>query len=110
VDLETYRRVVPILAGRTMLAGPPATEVTLTIGFDEVGLLRFADVSIPTSVATAIARTLGARYSTVYHYTLEVTEISGEPEQIDVPTKYVDQSDETLPVASPADTDPAATP
>ena len=45
--METYRRVASILAGRTLIDAPPDTEVTLTIAFDDVGLLRFADISIP---------------------------------------------------------------
>ena len=43
-DMETYLRVVPILAARTIIEAPPETSVTLTLAFDDVGLLRFADV------------------------------------------------------------------
>jgi len=102
MDMETFRRAVPILDRRTMIDAPPDTTVTLTIGFDDVGLLRYADVSIPSTVATELAQALGAQHSALYHYTFEVTEISGEPVKIDVPTDYVDQPVATdPPVAAP---------
>jgi hypothetical protein len=90
-DMATYRRVLPILAGRTQLYAPPETVVTVTIGFDDVGLLRFADVSIDSSVATTLAQELGNYYSADYHYTLEVTDISGEPITIELPTDVIDE-------------------
>lgn len=105
MDLETYRRVVPILAGRTFFDGPPTTEVTLTIGFDDVGLLHHLDVSIPSTVAASSVVALGPRYASLYHYTFEVTEISGEPVNIDVPTNYTVDTADTVPadtVAVPA--------
>jgi hypothetical protein len=89
-DLATYRRAVPILASRTGLGGPPETPVTLTIGFDDVGLLRFADVSIATSVASTLAQQIGPKHMAIYHYTFSVTEISGEPISIDMPTNVID--------------------
>ncbi len=99
LDMETYRRVAPILASRTLIDAPPDTAVTLTLGFDDVGLLRFADVAVPSSVATTLAEQLGAGYTEVYHYTLEVTEISGEPITIPLPQDVVDESPaEILPV------------
>jgi hypothetical protein len=88
--METYRRVAPILANRTMIEAPPDTPVTLTIAFDDVGLLRFADVSVASSVATTLAQQLGAGHSGIYRYTLEVTDILGEPIHIDLPTDVVD--------------------
>jgi hypothetical protein len=91
-DMETYQRILPILASRTNLFAPRETMVTVTIGFDDVGLLRFADVSIPSSVATTLAQQLGNYQSANYHYTLEVTDISGEPTKIDVPTDVVDEA------------------
>lgn len=106
LDMATYRRALPILAGRTKLFAPPETIVTVTIGFDDVGLLRFADVSIASSVATTLAQELGDYYSADYHFTLEVTEISGEPITIAVPTDVVDEVVEPV----PADTVPVATP
>lgn len=106
LDLATYRRALPILAGRTKLYAPPETMVTVTIGFDDVGLLRFADVSIPSSVATTLAQELGDDLSADYHFTLEVTEISGEPVTIAVPADFVDEVVEPV----PADTVPVATP
>jgi hypothetical protein len=103
-DMETYRRVLPILARRTHLFALRETMVTVTIGFDDVGLLRFADVSIPTSVATTLAQQLGTYQSAEYHYTLEVTDISGEPIKIDLPTNVVDQEAEPAPTdTAPAD-------
>ena len=101
MDFETFRRVVPILAGRTRLAAPPATAVTMTLGFDEVGLLHYADVAIPNSVATELAQALDTQHSALYHYTLEVTAISGEPAKIDIPTNYVDEPDATVPADGP---------
>ncbi len=101
LDMETYRRVAPILAGRTMMDAPADTAVTLTLAFDDVGLLRFADVAIPSSVATTVAEQRGAGYTEVYHYTLEVTEISGEPITIDLPQDVVDETPaEILPVTA----------
>jgi hypothetical protein len=78
MDMTTFRRVLPILATRTDL------------GFDEVGLVRFADVSIADSVATTFVQALGDQREASYHYTLEVTDIAGEPVDIDVPTNVVD--------------------
>ncbi|HEX3089106.1 MAG TPA: hypothetical protein VHQ23_10655, partial [Ilumatobacteraceae bacterium] len=98
LDMDTYRRVAPILAGRTLIEAPPETPVTLTIAFDEFGLLRFADVSIASIVASGLAQELGDGRSGVYHYTLDVTEISGEPITIPLPTDVVD--------AAPAETQP----
>ncbi len=99
IDMETYRRVAPILAGRTLIDAPPDTAVTLTLAFDDVGLLQFADVAIPSSVAAILAEQLGPGRAGVYHYTLEVTEISGESITIDLPTDVVDESPvEMLPV------------
>lgn len=89
-DLETYRRAAPILASRTDLNGAPQTEVTLTIGFDRQGLLRFADVAIPSSAASLIVQSRGAGVSARYHYLLSVDTISGEPLVIDVPANVVD--------------------
>jgi hypothetical protein len=93
LDMETYRRVAPILAGRTVVDAAPDTAVTLTVAFDDVGLLRFVDVAIPNTVATTLAQQRGDGHSGVYHYTLEVIEISGEPIKIDVPTDVVDEAD-----------------
>jgi hypothetical protein len=90
LDLDTYRRAVPILAGRTNLLGPGNTPVTLTIGFDDVGLLRFADVDMASAVATTVAQQLGTKHDAVYRYTLTVDDISGDPISIDVPTNVVD--------------------
>ena len=70
--------------------GPGSTPVTLTIGFDDVGLLRFADVEIGSAVATTVAQQLGTKHSAVYHYTLVVDDISGDAISIDVPTDVVD--------------------
>ena len=99
IDMETYRRAVPILAGRTIIDAPPDTAVTLTLAFDDVGLLQFADVAIPSSIATTLAEQRGPGRAGVYHYTLEVTEISGEPITIDLPTDVVDAAPaEILPV------------
>jgi hypothetical protein len=106
LDMATFQRALPILAGRAQLYAPPGTIVTVTIGFDDVGLLRFADVSIASSFATTLVQQLGDNHSADYHYTLEVTEISGEPITIAVPTDVVDEVVEPV----PADTVPVATP
>ncbi len=90
IDLDTYRRAVPILASRSDLRGPGSTPVTLTIGFDDVGLLRFADIEMASAVATTVAQQLGTKHSAIYHYTLTVDDISGDPISIDVPTNVVD--------------------
>lgn len=95
IDLDTYRRAVPILAGRTAFRGPGSTPVTLTIGFDDVGLLRFADVDMGSAVATTVAQQLGTKHSASYHYTLTVDDISGDAISIDVPTDVVDAPDDT---------------
>lgn len=89
-DLATFRRAVPILATRTTIYGPPETPVTLTVGFDEAGLLRFADVGVAPAVASALAEQLGPKNEAIYRYTLQVDEISGEPVSIDVPTDVVE--------------------
>jgi hypothetical protein len=90
-DFATYRRVAPILANRTLIEAPPEAVVTLTIAFDKFGLLRFADVAVADSVATTVAQERGDGGSGAYHYTLDVTEISGEPIKIDLPTDVVDE-------------------
>jgi hypothetical protein len=90
IDLETYRRAAPILAGRTHLDGAPETEVTLTIGFDDTGLLRFVEVSIPSTVATDLVNATGDGTNASYHYVMSVDVISGEPLVIEVPTDVVD--------------------
>ena len=95
IDLDTYRRAVPILASRTSLRGPGDTSVTLTVGFDDVGLLRFADVGIESAVATTLAQQLGTKHSAIYHYTLTVDDISGDAISIDVPTDVVDAPADT---------------
>ena len=111
MTMATFRRAIPILANRTDIVIAPDTPVTVTIGFDDAGLLRFADVEISSATATTAAQELGPQRKVVYHYTLDVTEISGEPIAIDVPTDFVDAPDETAPVNSaPADTVPVATP
>jgi hypothetical protein len=111
MDMKTFRRAIPILAIRTGIMIQPETPVTVTIGFDDVGLLRFADVEISSATATTAAQGLGPVRRVVYHYTLDVTEISGEPIKIDVPTNFVDAPDDSAPVdAAPADTIPVATP
>ncbi|MBK5333794.1 MAG: hypothetical protein JJD93_17590 [Ilumatobacteraceae bacterium] len=111
MNMATFRRAIPILANRTDIVIAPDTPVTVIIGFDDAGLLRFADVEISSATATTAAQVLGPRRRVVYHYTLDVTEISGEPIAIDVPTDFVDAPDETAPVNSaPADTVPVATP
>lgn len=101
LDVTTFNRAVPILAGRVGFTVPGATVVTLTIGFDDVGLLRFADVSIPTEAATTQAQLLGPGRDSTYHYTLEVSEISGEPVAIDVPPNVVDAGPDALSAAHP---------
>lgn len=118
-DIETYRRVLPILAGRTHLFAPHETMVTVTVGFDDVGLLRYADVAMPSAISTTLVQESGNFSSAVYHYTLEVTEVSGEPVAIDIPTDFVDKElpapddpvvDTTPAEAPPVDTVPAVTP
>ena len=101
LDVATFNRAVPILATRVGFTVPGATAVTLTIGFDDVGLLRFADVSISNDAATAQAHLLGVGRAATYHYTLEVTEVSGEPIAIDVPSNVVDAAPDTLSAAIP---------
>lgn len=91
LDMGTYHRVLPILAARTDLVAPRDTPVTVTIGFDDVGLLRFADVAIASSVATTLSQQLGPQYNAYYHYTIEVTDISGEPINIELPTDVLDE-------------------
>jgi hypothetical protein len=99
IDMETYRRVAPILASRTIIDEPPDTALTLTIAFDAVGLLRFADVAIASSAATTLAQQRGTGRSAAYHYTFEVLDILGEPIAIDLPTDVVDDGPaEILPV------------
>jgi len=97
-DFGTFRRMVPILATRTMIDPPLDTPTTVTIGFDHTGLLRFADVAISPSVATTLAQQLGSGKSAVYHYALEVSDVSGETVTIDVPTNVVDDSVDSVPV------------
>ena len=82
--------------------------MTVTIGFDAVGLLRYADVSIPTTSSTTLAQALGNYQFADYHYIFEVTEISGEPITIDLPTDFVDEVAPTD--DAPADTVPVETP
>ena len=108
LDFRTYQRVLPILAGRTNFDAPPETVVMVTIGFDAVGLLRYADVSIPTTTSTTLAQALGNDQFADYHYMFEVTEISGEPITIDLPTDFVDDVAPTD--DAPADTVPVETP
>jgi hypothetical protein len=93
IDLATFRRAVPILANRIGMYGPALTPVTLTLGFDDVGLLRYADVGMASTVASTLAQQLGTKHSAVYHYTMSVEVISGEPITIDVPTDVVDAID-----------------
>jgi hypothetical protein len=110
-DMDTYRRVLPILAGRTHLDAPHETIVNVALGFDEFGLLRYAEVSIPSATSTTLAQALGNFHSADYHYTLEVTDISGEPITIDVPTNFVDEPVEPEPGDTiPADTVPVPVP
>ncbi len=101
MDMQTYRRAIPILATRTGLTAPPDAPVTVTIGFDEVGLLRYADVAIANSFATTLAQQLGPEATATYHYTLEVTDISGEPVAIEIPASVVDAPVETVPGPTP---------
>ena len=111
MDMNTFRRAIPIIANRTDIEINPQTPVTVTIGFDDVGLLRFADVEISSVTATSVAQGLGPRRRVVYRYTFDVTDISGEPIEIDIPTNFVDAPDESATVDSaPADTIPVATP
>jgi hypothetical protein len=101
IDMNAYRRVAPILAERTGIAAPPETPVTLTIGFDDVGLLRFFDVSIDSSVATTFAQALGTRQAAHYRYTFEVNTISGEPIDISLPIATVDGPADTMSMPGP---------
>ena len=111
MTMNTFRRAIPILADRTDIVVAPDTPVTVTIGFDDVGLLRFADVEIASATATTVAQGLGPKRRVVYHYTLDVTDISGDPIEIDIPKDFVDATVDTAPVDStPADTVPVATP
>ncbi len=100
-DVATFNRAVPILAGRVGFVVPGTTVVTLTIGFDDVGLLRFADISIPNMAATEQARLMGAGRDATYHYTFEVTDVAGEPIDIDVPSNFVDAGPDALSAAIP---------
>jgi hypothetical protein len=100
MDVTTFRRAIPILATRIGLSVPSDTAVTVVIGFDDVGLMRFADVAVPVSAATKIAPQLGNGQRALYHYTLEVTEISGEPQYIGTPTYSVDAPDVTSPATT----------
>ncbi len=90
MDLATYRRAVPILAGRTGIYGPPQTPVTLTLGFDAVGLLRYVDIGMASSVASAMAQQFGPDHNAIYHYTMSVDVISGDPISIEIPKDVVD--------------------
>ena len=90
MDLATYRRAVPILAGRTGIYGPPQTPVTLTLGFDAVGLLRYVDIAMAGSVASALAQQFGPDHRANYRYTMSVNVISGDPISIEIPTDVVD--------------------
>ena len=67
------------------ISGPANTPVTLTLGFDDVGLLRFADVEIASSVASTLVQQFGTAHFAAYHYTMSVNVISGEQLTIDVP-------------------------
>lgn len=110
MTMNTFRRAIPILANRTDIAIAADTPVTVTIGFDDVGLLRFASVEVSSETATKAAQELGPRRRVVYHYTLDVTDISGEPIAINIPTDFVDAPDDTAPIVAPAETVPVATP
>ena len=111
MDINTFRRAIPILASRADIEISPETPVAVTIGFDDAGLLRFADVEISNATATQAATGLGAQRRIVYHYTFDVTDISGEAIAIDVPTDFVDAPDDTAPINSaPVDATPVATP
>lgn len=101
LDMDTYRRVAPILAKRTRITAPPEAPVTLTIGFDDAGLLRFLDVSVDSSVATTFAQALGAGQAADYHYTFEVKTISGEPIDIGIPSPIVDGPADTTSLSGP---------
>ena len=101
LDVATFNRAVPILASRAVLSAPHATPVTLTVGFDDVGLLRFAEISMPAETATAQAQLLGAGRAVTYHYILEVTDISGEPIAINIPSDVADANPDTLSAARP---------
>jgi hypothetical protein len=90
LTLESFRRAVPMLAGRADLQGAPETPVQLTLGFDDVGLLRFADVRLVADISSTLAIEMGDRANVAYHYTMSVDEISGDPVKIDVPTNVVD--------------------
>jgi hypothetical protein len=111
MNINTFRRAIPILASRAGIEIGPETPVTVTIGFDDAGLLRFADVEISNATAAQIATALGPQQRVVYHYTFDVTDISGEPIAIDIPTNYVDAPYDTAPIDSaPVDSTPVATP
>lgn len=93
---------------RDLPAKPAVTKTKSGLRTTARPAVRYADISVPSSVATTLAQQLGADHTVVYHYSLEVTEISGEPIVIDVPTNVVDAPVETLPVATvPVDTVPA---
>jgi hypothetical protein len=107
MTMSTFLRAIPILANRTDIVVGSDTPVKVTIGFDDAGLLRFADVEISSATATTTAQQLGPRRRVVYHYTLDVTNISGEPVAIDIPTNFVDAPLDTAPVnTAPANTAP----
>jgi hypothetical protein len=91
MSLETLRRAAPIIADRADFLGPPETPVSLTLGFDDVGLLRFADVGLVGTGSSTLAVQLGDRANVAYHYTFAVDEISGEPVKIDIPSNVVDE-------------------
>ena len=111
MDMNTFRRAIPILANRTGISVDPTTQVAVTIGFDDVGLLRYADVKISSATASTTAQALGPKRRVVYRYTMNVTDISGEPIKIDIPTDFVDARDDTAPInGAPVDTTPVATP
>jgi hypothetical protein len=97
-DMETYQRVLPILADRDNITAPPETPVNVTLGFDNRGLLRFADVSVDSAIATTLALQRGEKQAAFYSYTMEVIDISGEAEKIDVPSNTVDAPDDTAPL------------
>lgn len=101
MDMNTFRRTLPILAGRSELRAPTDAPVTVTIGFDDVGLLRFADIAIADSIAKTLAQELGPFSSATYRYTIDVTDIAGEPIDIQIPTNVVDEPDDTVPVPTP---------
>jgi hypothetical protein len=99
LDIATFNRAVPILATRVGLTAPQSTPVRVTVGFDSLGLLRFADISMPTDAAIEQVQLLGAGRAVTYHYTLEVTDISGEPIAIDIPSDVADANPDTLSAA-----------